>query len=175
MFSLYHNRAALSDVSNGVLEDVKKGGFRFPSTEHLVGPIFNTIDGSRIDNDGSGAGGDLLESILQLIFLEPADWMTVQESVLAFAKSSVAAASFVQIQNFGPGYGALIYRKDLPRTIRVKDVSTAVEEKEEWSKSDIAIVGAALDVPGAEMDTNKLWQNIMNGINTCSKVRKLRQ
>ena len=171
IYALYHNRHALSEVSARLLEDVREGGLSFPSLSDLICPIFRTTDGSQIDVDQSSRSDLLLNQVLEMVFLEPVDWMTVQESILSSAKEAATVQNeLTQIQNFGPGYGALTFRKDIPEGVEVVDVSSSTEPEKNWSKNDIAIVGMALDVPGAGMDTGKLWQIIMDGISTCSKI-----
>ena len=171
VFSLYHNSHALSEISARVFQEIKEGGFSFPDASELVCPIFHTHDGSRITSAESPSSDQLLKRVLEMIFLESVDWVAVQDEILKSGSEALAAGvSSVQVQNFGPGYGALVYRKDLPKGVQVVDVAVSKASTQKWAKDDIAIVGAGLDVPGAQMDYNVLWENIMNGINTCSKV-----
>lgn len=170
IFCLYHDRRSLAGVQEEVLRDLRQHESLFSATVQLFSPLFSTIDGELINISGHSTFGEFCVSILEMILLHPVDWTAVQENVF-----NIAAASTTEIVNFGPGYGISRPRNGAPGGIKVIDASaskqgSSLECPSELTPSDtIAIVGMGLDLPGA-IDTQTLWKNLMDGLNSCTEV-----
>ncbi|KAM3420466.1 hypothetical protein BST61_g3735 [Cercospora zeina] len=165
--SLYHDEKYGQAQITALLEDAKRRKLRFPSTRDLLMPLLNTVDGSIIDCDIQGGQDDLYEMILKMTLAAPTNWVAVQDAILAIAHEA-AAEKPVAVWNFGPGYGALTGYEYVDANIEVRDVSQSPRSQKRNS-DDIAIVGVGVDLPGAP-DMESLWQNLINGINSCSEV-----
>lgn len=174
LYSLYHNREILSQAKEKILHQVQDRNLWFPAHSDLEVPLISTLDGSFISRSALDSRRDLLDIILDMTLLERTDWVAVQNTILSKAQeeANTRKADF-QVYNYGPGYGALKGRKDLPERVRVIDVSCERSAQNarppRCSPNDIAIVGMGINLPGAE-DTQALWQNLMSGFNACSEV-----
>lgn len=170
LYSLYHDRCGLGEYRDRLLRDFEARHLPFPTHEDLRIPLISTIDGSLINHANGNRSMELLRRVLDMTLLSSTDWVAVQDTLLSFADEGTAKDDeTVQVYNYGPGYGALKARKNLPPTVTVTDVSLEPEEDTASSGSDIAIVGMGIDLPGAP-DSEALWQLLMDGINTCSEV-----
>ncbi|PIA92961.1 Conidial yellow pigment biosynthesis polyketide synthase [Cercospora beticola] len=165
--SLYHNERYGQAQITALLEDSKRRKLRFPSTRDLIIPLLNTIDGSLIKSDDQGGQTDLYEMILKMTLAAPTNWVAVQDAILTVA-SEMPTDNSVAVWNYGPGYGALTGHEYVDLNIEVRDVSRNAGSSNHNSE-DIAIVGVGVDLPGAP-DLETFWQNLMNGINSCSEI-----
>ncbi|KAB8270005.1 hypothetical protein BDV30DRAFT_250996 [Aspergillus minisclerotigenes] len=119
---------------------------------------------------------ELCEKLLEMMILEPVDWVAVEDNVLAAIKQPATAvdASF-EILNFGPGYGISGARYTLPDNVNIVAASIAEprpslqDASGILSSNDIAIVGMGVDLPGAP-NTDALWQNLVEGVNSCVEI-----
>ena len=103
--------------------------------------------------------------------------MTAQDLICTQAEppeSSTGDAA--DILNFGPGYGVSKTAAKNKRPINILDVSTDTESIKDaadtYSDDDIAIVGMAVDLPGAS-DTQGLWKALADELNAVSEVEPL--
>ena len=119
---------------------------------------------------------DICRTLLDMILLEPVNWVSVQTSILSTAKQAlVSGDTSCEILNFGPGYGMSRSKQSLPESVRILDASSGNSGQPiktplgTLSNSDIAIVGMGVDLPGAP-DAATLWVNLCEGISTCSEV-----
>ncbi|KAI1458115.1 beta-ketoacyl synthase [Annulohypoxylon moriforme] len=179
VFSLYHNRDKLSDTFRQTIDILAKemsSQWEIPVT--LAAPLFSTVTGKPLSISGkletSTAFGQLVSLLLEMILLEPVDWVSVQNTVLSEVEHR-ADSQKCEILNFGPGYGVSKSTRQLPQTAKIRDVSaTGASSTLETSASgisldDIAIVGMAVELPGAS-DADELWDNLCNGVNSCSEL-----
>ncbi|KAI0888173.1 putative polyketide synthase [Annulohypoxylon maeteangense] len=179
VFSLYHNRDKLSEVFHqtvGILGQEISSQWKLPIV--LAVPLFSTVTGEALsisaNLEASTTLGELVSLLLEMIFLEPVDWVSVQESILSDIQHHVDSEK-CEILNFGPGYGVSKPAQQLPQTVEIRDVSatgvssTPGEGASNISLDDIAIVGMAVDLPGAS-DADELWDNLCNGVNSCSEI-----
>lgn len=144
----------------------------------MAAPLFSTITGAPLPisrkTDTPATLGQLIRVLLEMILLEPVDWVTVQDTVLSKAQQH-AASGPCEILNFGPGYGVSKAGRLLPKMVEIRDVSaigtsnTPATGASAISIDDIAIVGMAVDLPGAQ-DADELWENLCNGVNSCSEI-----
>ncbi|KAH3574576.1 hypothetical protein KXV22_000413 [Aspergillus fumigatus] len=176
IFSLYHNRRQLEGVQKDVLQDLRGNILLCSTPLHLIAPLFSNIDGKPIDSGQMTTFGEFCEKLLEMMLLEPVDWVAVEDNILATLKQSATAgdASY-EILNFGPGYGMSGARHTLPDNLKI--VAASIAESRPLpqdasgllSPDDIAIVGMGVDLPGAP-DADALWQNLVEGVNSCTKI-----
>ncbi|KAI1087806.1 putative polyketide synthase [Rostrohypoxylon terebratum] len=179
VFSLYHSRDRLGETFNktvGTLE--RELSSRWETSVDPAAPLFSTITGEPLSfsaqSETSTRLGQLVSLLLEMILLEPVDWISVQDKVLSEVQQ-YADSEQCEILNFGPGYGVSKSIQKLPQTVEIRDVSaTGASVDIDSSASgisldDIAIVGMAVDLPGAS-DTDELWDNLCNGVNSCSEI-----
>ncbi|KAJ5674340.1 type I iterative polyketide synthase [Penicillium maclennaniae] len=120
---------------------------------------------------------ELCEKLLDMMLLEPVDWVAVEDNILAAVKQSTNAVntSKCEILNFGPGYGMSAARYTLPDNVKIVAASIAESSSSPQdasgllSSDDIAIVGMGVDLPGAS-NADALWHNLVNGINSCTEI-----
>ena len=175
IYCLYHDRRHLSIVREEVLGDLRHNESLFSSPLQLVSPLFSGIDGKPIKFGKPVTFGDFCKTVLEMILLEPVDWVAMEENILTGVRKSLEATeSPHEIVNFGPGYGMSRTKHALPDRVKVIDAMTkskiASHAGPELPSSDtIAIVGMGLDLPGAS-DASTLWRNMKIGLNSCTEV-----
>ena len=158
-----------------MLGDLRHNESLFSSPLQLVSPLFSGIDGKPINIGKPVTFGDFCETVLEMILLEPVDWVAMEENILTGVRKSLEATdSPHEIVNFGPGYGMSRTKHTLPDRVKVIDATTkpqiASHTGRELPSSDtIAIVGMGLDLPGAS-DASKLWRNLKEALNSCTEV-----
>ncbi|KAJ5675932.1 type I iterative polyketide synthase [Penicillium macrosclerotiorum] len=176
IFSMYHNRHQLEEVRRDVLKDLRNNMLSFSTPLHLICPLFSNIDGKPIDSGQLATFEDFCEKLLDMMLLEPVDWVAVEENILAATKQPTTAVdACYEILNFGPGYGMSGARYTLPDNVKV--ISASILEPRFLpqdasgllSYDDIAIVGMGVDLPGART-TDALWQNLVEGVNSCTEI-----
>ncbi|KAI9804114.1 MAG: Type I Iterative PKS [Sarcosagium campestre] len=174
IFSPYHDEANLLAVKTEILKDFARGKFSFPSLSELKLPIFSSIDGHQLLAENDHTQDTLLEQILDMILLKPVNWVSVQDSVFSKIESLNAAnKSPAIIVNYGPAYGISRVKQDIANDVKIFDASASSVPRRgnggEPSLDDIAIVGMAVDLPGAP-DTQSLWKVLSGGINNVSEI-----
>ena len=158
-----------------MLGDLRHNESLFSSPLQLVSPLFSGIDGKPINFGKLVTFGELCETVLEMILLEPVDWVAMEENILTGVRKSVEATeSPHEIVNFGPGYGMSRTKHALPDCVKIIDATTkpkiASHTGPELPSSDtIAIVGMGLDLPGAS-DASTLWRNLKEALNSCTEV-----
>jgi Beta-ketoacyl synthase, N-terminal domain len=179
VLTLYHSRERLINVFQQTIDDLESNvSSMLAAPVASVIPFFSTIPGAPLifsDNTGIPTTlRQLVARLLEMILLEPVDWVSVHESILSeLAKH--ADSEPCQILNFGPGYGMSKLVRPLPQTIEIRDVSATgayripASEASGVSLDDVAIVGMAVELPDAQ-DADLLWKNLCNGVDSCSEV-----
>ena len=157
------------------MQDIVSRGLSFPSVSDLIIPIYSTKDGAHIRIVDSDAHSSLLERILDMILIYPVNWVSVQQNIFdMIEETGVVRDSSVNILNFGPGYGISKTRSQIPLNARIIDASASSRPHSSChgptSEEDIAIVGMAVDLPGAP-DSAGLWKVLSEGMNTVTEVR----
>ncbi|KAI1371042.1 putative polyketide synthase [Hypoxylon crocopeplum] len=178
VFTLYHNRDRLTKIFNETLDVLERelpSQWEIPAV--LAAPLFSTVMGAPLTlsdkPDTSTTLGQLISLLLEMILLEPVDWVSVQDSILS-ELGKVSDSEPCEVLNFGPGYGVSKSGHPVPKTVEIRDVSATgasipTNEASNISLDDIAIVGMAVDLPGSQ-DADELWENLCNGVNSCSEV-----
>jgi len=178
VFGLYHNRYRLKDLRDQIIKDLESciPHFSSPSIT-LATPLFSTIDGQPIYFSESQSLANICSIILDMILLEPVDWVAVQKSIFSVVNHAATTRDiFCEILNFGPGYGVSKGKHSFPENTNFQDVwrDTSDWRSEDGSAAlspnDIAIVGMAVDLPDAP-DTVKFWDNLIKGVDSCREVR----
>ena len=118
----------------------------------------------------------MLDLILDLILTRPLDWLSAQEQIFSDHATAKDDGSLIRdILNFGPGYGVVRSEAQSRPNIQLLDVSYATKAERDSAQtsstldSDIAIVGMAVDLPGAP-DTASLWKVLRDEINVVGEV-----
>ncbi|KAI1777287.1 putative polyketide synthase [Hypoxylon cercidicola] len=178
VLTLYHNRARLNGIFLDTLDALKRElSSQWEVPVVLASPLFSTVTGAPLPlshkPDSPTTLGQLVKLLLEMILLEPVDWVAVQDSILSEVRQH-GASEPCEILNFGPGYGVSKAGQPLPQAVEIRDVSaTGVSNPTNGNSAvsldDIAIVGMAVDLPGAQ-DADELWENLCNGVNSCSEI-----
>lgn len=174
IYSAYHDAKTLVPVKAKILADCAKRGIVYPSFADLKVPIYYgkpvpTTNQATLEHS-------TLEFILDLILVRPVDWLSAQQQIFAdIAIGDDGALATKDVLNFGPGYGVSRSEARGKRNVQVLDASIGPEaldpaqDKTNTSDDDIAIVGMAVDLPGAP-DTEGLWKVLRDEINMVSEV-----
>ncbi|KAI1746759.1 putative polyketide synthase [Xylaria castorea] len=181
VLTLYHHREKLNSVFQQTLGEIERElSSRLDVLIVSSAPLFSTTTGATITfPDDTAAGSTLREMItlvLEMMLLEPVDWVQVQNSVLNHIRQNTLAPC--SILNFGPGYGISRFSEPIPEFVEICDVSAVSASRHGTNDSqifsdDIAIVGLAVELPDAQ-DTAELWENLLNGVNSCSEIPQSR-
>lgn len=160
-----------------MLQDLRDNVLSVSISLHLIAPVFSNIDGKPIDSSQLATLEEFCEKLLEMILLEPVNWVAVEDNILAAIKQlPTAVDASCEILNFGPGYGMSGARCALPDNVKI--IAASVAEPRPLpqncsgllSSDDIAIVGMGVDLPGAP-NTDALWKNLVEGVNSCTEVR----
>ncbi|KAI1769355.1 putative polyketide synthase [Hypoxylon sp. FL1150] len=179
VLTLYHNRARLNTIFLDALNTLERElSSQWEVPVVMAAPLFSTVTGEPLPvsqkPDTPTTLGQLIRLLLEMIFLEPVEWVAVQNTILSEAQQHGASGP-CEILNFGPGYGVSKAGRPLPKTVEIRDASatgvssTHANGPSAISMDDIAIVGMAVDLPGAQ-DADELWENLCNGVNSCSEI-----
>ncbi|CAK4016278.1 polyketide synthase [Lecanosticta acicola] len=175
IYSRYHHRVRLTDMMSEVMDSVSSSSSVLADAVYFRRPIA-LGDGSWMETEGPLPLRDVVTSILEHILLQATRWDNVQAAIATKANDYVAAYSKpIAILNFGPGYGfsPRLDGLNLSHHASVSNVAAnAPSQKhadEGFLPDDIAIVGMAVDLPGAP-DYETLWRNLCDGVNTCTEI-----
>ncbi|KAI0438240.1 putative polyketide synthase [Xylaria telfairii] len=169
VLTLYHHREKLNSVFQQTLSDIEREmSSRLDALITSSAPLFSTATGAPIVFPATGNTlRDMITLLLEMVLLEPVDWVQVQDAVLDHIQQSDPAPC--GILNFGPGYGISRFSKPIPEFVEIRDVSAVGASRlvtngcPQVSLDDIAIVGLAIELPDAQ-DTVELWKNLLSGI-----------
>lgn len=175
IFSPYHDPNTLVPVRAQIIADAVERKLSFPSLAELKLPMYLGQPVSAMSP--ATMQQSMLDFILDRILTRPVDWLSAQDQIFsdpAMAKED--GSRITHVLNFGPGYGVLKSEAQRRPNVQVLDVSYAerieqLDSKGPMSSSDgdIAIVGMAVDLPGAP-DTASLWRVLKDEINVVSEV-----
>ncbi|TRX91490.1 hypothetical protein FHL15_007714 [Xylaria flabelliformis] len=180
VLTLYHHREKLNSVFQQTLDDIEREmSSRLDLLITSSAPFFSTTTGATITFPNTATGSTLREMItllLEMMLLEPVDWVQVQDSVLNHIRQNTLAPC--RILNFGPGYGISRFSEPRPEYVEICDASASSSSRHDTNDSqafldDIAIVGLAVELPDAQ-DAAELWNNLLNGVNSCSEIPESR-
>ncbi|ESK95806.1 polyketide synthase [Moniliophthora roreri MCA 2997] len=163
--ALYHSPSQ-GAIRAQILGDLVRRDIRFPNYADLRVPLRSTFTGHIID--AQATTGTLLETILDMVLLQPINWDIVVDSLVR----SVPDADTVRLLNFGPGAGIVrsMERRFPLGQSSVLDVSlNAFTPPTTLPPDAIAVIGMAVHMPGAN-DTAELWNVLENGLNMVSEI-----
>ncbi|KAI0124771.1 putative polyketide synthase [Xylariales sp. AK1849] len=176
VLTLYHNRHRLTPIFQQTVDALRvQLSHRFEVSITSACSLFSTINGIDIaSSDEPATLGQLITSVLEMILLEPVDWIQVQASIIS-ALHQTAESTECEILNFGPGYGMSRSAQPLPNNVTIRDTSAngirraPTSTAPSISLDDVAIVGMAVELPDAQ-DTDELWHNLSNGVSSCQEI-----
>lgn len=164
--TLYHAPTLVESVRDRVLSDVATRNIQFPTFSDIRTPIRSTLTGDAITRY-TVASQTLVELIIDMITVQPVNW----NNAVAKMMETVPVEMPIKLLNCGPGTGVIkgIHRAFSGDNVSVVDLSSIECNPKVPSREPIAIVGMAVNMPGAP-DTEKLWEILTTGINTVSEV-----
>lgn len=179
IFSLYHNGALLESVRDQVLQDLSRCGHLLNTELQFAAPLLSTVSGDPLVFSSTPKFKEIASAILDMMFIHEVDWDTVQNSIASLTKSA-AMAGPVSIINYGPGLGMsttafrhiMENKVDIISGSELNKLASPQATKSGFDTDDIAIVGMAVDFPGAT-DANALWEGLTKGMNSCTEVSQL--
>ncbi len=165
--TLYHAPILAESVRNYILSDVAARSIQFPTISDIRTPIRSTLIGDAISCD-TVTSQTLVELVVDMIIVQPVNWNDVVQKVMETVPVEIPA----KLLNCGPGTGLIkgIRRAFSRDNVSILDLSiTDLNSKDGPKREPIAIVGMAVNMPGAP-DAQKLWEVLTTGINTVSEV-----
>ena len=161
--ALYHGNVLGMSAMEKVLQDVKREGIVFPSTNDLKKPLLSCRDGHLLKPSPTR----LLDYILQIILVDPIDLCAIWSGLTEVVQSS---SSDWIIMTIGPGANGLlsIVSRDFPQLTKELLVDLPGLEKDQ-SQSGFAIVGMSVNLPGGS-SKEEFWSTLENGLNTVDEV-----
>jgi malonyl CoA-acyl carrier protein transacylase len=96
----FHHAALLGEVPRAVSLDVERRALPTLRAFQLRTPLVSCVDGGDLRGSGAGAGGDLMQQVVEGVCVRPVDWPTALASLLQLAPRGGGAGV-----DFGPGGG----------------------------------------------------------------------
>lgn len=160
-----------------VIADLQRQDTLLQAQVELSAPILSTKTGKPLALPSVTTLEQVACAILDLIFIEKVDWLNLQQSIVS-QTSQDALDRPINIVNYGPGLGmapsafAQAQEKDvcIMDAAKISKGSSQNSGASRLAWDDIAIVGMAVELPGAS-DADTLWQNLVDGYQACSEVR----
>ncbi|PQK16682.1 hypothetical protein BB8028_0006g10010 [Beauveria bassiana] len=173
--SLYHHESLL-EVRDLVMADLQRQDTLLQAQVELSAPILSTKTGKPLALSSVTTLEEVACAILDLIFIEKVDWLNLQQSIVS-QTSQDALDRPINIVNYGPGLGmapsafAQAQEKDvcIMDAAKISKGSSQNSGASRLAWDDIAIVGMAVELPGAS-DADTLWQNLVDGYQACSEI-----
>lgn len=171
IYALYHCPSLLQSVRDQVRGDVATRQIRFPTFQDLHLPVRSTFTGEVLSNASCTTQGTLVDFIVDMVITQPVYWDAVIEKTVA----CIPHGSHVQIINVGLGRSLV---KGLEQSLVLRGVvnvdhqDSCIEDAwrmAEVKQTPIAIIGMALNMPGAQT-AGELWDLLMKGQNTTEKA-----
>ncbi|KIK51473.1 polyketide synthase [Collybiopsis luxurians FD-317 M1] len=162
MYTLYHS-ASLGPTKAQIREDVGRRHIQLPDASDLFVPLRCIFDGELVNTSTS-----LIDSVLDMIMTEPVAW----DKLTASIAKAVPTRKNARLLNFGPGSGLcrlMTKGLSMENFSIVDEISSGDISKAEGVKEPIAIIGMAVNMPGAP-NVAKLWEVLEQGINTISEI-----
>ncbi|KAL8766516.1 MAG: hypothetical protein Q9209_006732 [Squamulea sp. 1 TL-2023] len=178
IYSAYHDAQTLIPVKAHILADAADRALTFPSLSELRVPLY-LGEAVPLTNSAT-AQQSMLEVILDWILTRPVDWLSGQDQIFSNLAAAESDGCLIrEILNFGPGYGVSKTEAQQRPTVKVLDASVGKSNDRSpnppstGSYGDIAIVGMAVDLPGAP-DTASLWKVLKDEINVVTEIPESR-
>lgn len=171
--ALYHCPSNLQQVRDEVCADVVARKINFPTFLDLVAPIRSTFTGDII-SEITEPSGSLMKQIIDMVLIQPINWDLVVNQMVAKLTPGVQA-NLLDV-GLGAGLIRVIEKAIAPCSIgrlEILDLSFGGRLLKCVAKQEpIAIVGMSINMPGA-MNVEKLWEMLVNGVNTIAEVSLL--
>ncbi|KAJ6779474.1 hypothetical protein PWT90_00780 [Aphanocladium album] len=174
VYSLYHHDS-LSGVRDLVIADLQQQENLLQTKLDITIPILSTESGQPMVFSSTPTIGEVAGVILDLIFLKKVQWINLQQGIVSQLRDT--SLKPVKIANYGPGLGmsASAFPQGRENDVDIIDAAKitarssgkSVPSRLAWD--DIAIVGMAVELPGAS-DANTLWQQLVDGFQACSEI-----
>lgn len=179
VYSLYHH-IRLSEVRDQVMTDLGRQGNLLQTKLELSTPLLSTDSGKPLDFSSTPTFEEVAAAILDLIFLKTVQWTKVQQYIASQLMEKTLSRP-INVVNYGPGLGmsasAFPHAQDNDVTIidaaKISSHASTAPGVSRLAWDDIAIVGMAVELPGAS-DANTLWQQLVDGFQACSEVISFR-
>ncbi|KAM3553318.1 hypothetical protein ARSEF4850_006972 [Beauveria asiatica] len=173
--SLYHHER-LGEVRDLVMADLNRQDELLRAKVELAAPVLSTKTGQPLALSSVTTLEEVAGAILDLIFIEKVDWLNLQHSIVS-QTSQDALDRPINIVNYGPGLGMApsAFPQAQEKDVCIVDaakISKGSDKNPGVSRlawDDIAIVGMAVELPGAS-DADTLWQNLVDGYQACSEL-----
>ncbi|KAM3551322.1 hypothetical protein MY1884_007777 [Beauveria asiatica] len=157
--SLYHHER-LGEVRDLVMADLNRQDELLRAKVELAAPVLSTKTGQPLALSSVTTLEEVAGAILDLIFIE-----------------KDALDRPINIVNYGPGLGMApsAFPQAQEKDVCIVDaakISNGSDKNPGVSRlawDDIAIVGMAVELPGAS-DADTLWQNLVDGYQACSEI-----
>lgn len=179
----------MEKVLHDILQDVERLQILFPDWNSLQRPVRSTIDGSLLAPVQSKPN-TLLDAALRCMLIHPVDWHVTVGNILESASQRLELDPDLhsRILALGPNASSLFATAKgaaLHQRLEIEHVYVTIQsdralltshspfkrssETDSWRKSDIAIVGMSVDVPGSE-DLHDFWDMLQNSTNVATEV-----
>ncbi|KDQ50552.1 hypothetical protein JAAARDRAFT_583047 [Jaapia argillacea MUCL 33604] len=170
--TLYHSPIHISGARAAVHTDVILREIRFPNFADIKAPIRSSWTGQLIDKDGAATSGfqSLTDAVVEMILTQPVNWDKVIQGLVEAAP----AEGNIRFLNFGPGKGLTrsmerAFPSEYATSVDLTKGTKKAPQPESSTQDSIAIVGMAVNMPGAP-STTKLWEVLEKGINTIAEI-----
>ncbi|KAJ3497537.1 hypothetical protein NLG97_g1826 [Lecanicillium saksenae] len=174
VYSLYHHDSLLG-VRDLVIADLERQGNLLDIKLDVSVPILSTESGEPMLFSSTSTLREVSGTILELIFLKKVQWTKLQQGIVSQLQNTLLRP--IKIANYGPGLGmsTSAFPQGQEDDVEIIDASKIVSRSSSKAApsrlawDDIAIVGMAVELPGAS-DANTLWQQLVNGFQACSEI-----
>ncbi|KAI1528845.1 Polyketide synthase modules, partial [Pyrenophora tritici-repentis] len=170
----YHGGEDMEEVVQDILRDVKRLEIPFPDWEALKIPVRSTVDGTFLAST-QPQSDTLLEAAIRCMLIHPVDWQATASNILdsASQRLDMNAELCSRVLALGPNGGSLFTSAKntaLHQRLQIEhSTSSKSIGSESWHKSDIAIVGMSVDIPGGE-DLHAFWDMLQNSTNVSTEI-----
>lgn len=183
----------MEEVVQDILRDVKRLEIPFPDWAALKIPVRSTVDGTFLAST-QPQSDTLLEAAIRCMLIHPVDWQATASNILdsALQRLDMNAELCSRVLALGPNGGSLFtsakntalhprlqieyrYASTSSRNhhmLTLRSTSSKSNGTESWHKSDIAIVGMSVNLPGGE-DLHAFWDMLQNSTNVSTEVINL--
>ncbi|EDR13531.1 polyketide beta-ketoacyl-synthase [Laccaria bicolor S238N-H82] len=166
--TLYHSPVHTDNLRVQVLSDVASRNISFPKLSDIIIPLRSTFTGELISEAASDRS--LIELVLDMVIIQPVYWNILVQKISAIIPERASA----RLINMGPGNGltrslerAIV--RNIPDLLDCTVVHVAAPESAGIKQEPIAIIGMAVNMPGAS-NTSQLWELLEKGLNTVSEI-----
>jgi hypothetical protein len=179
----------MEGVRQSILRDAERLEIPFPDWESIQIPVRSTVDGSLLAPTESKSN-TLLDAALGSMLIHPVNWQATVSNILDSASRRLESDTDLHscVLALGPNANSLFtaakgaalhQRLDIEHvyvailrdwaSLTLHSPSSKLTPADSWRKSDIAIVGMSVDVPGCE-NLHDFWNMMQNSTNVATEV-----